>query len=194
MSEINIEIKTEILSKFETLNLETFVLICKIDRYKDKMTEPLYKCMTEQLVDLYKKELEKMTRDYNINHENGKHEEKVRKAVFVAKRTGFFRRWNKAAKLIEQKVAQEADEFFTHGEKLLSKPDEAALPPQVEDRGQKPVSENVANDQSRQAAPPTCENAPPTPQKPRKQGSRGKDRAADETPISPKSGKGKKKQ
>lgn len=187
MSELNVEIKTEIFKKVEELNLETFVLICKIDRYKDKMTATLYKYMTDQLATIYKNEFENTTGDYLIKRKEEKYERDAREAVFTPQKSKYLRKRNKAAKLIDRKVIQEAEAFFAKCEELLSKLDEAT---QVKDQSEVAASGNVVK------TPPdkVKKNAPPKPQNPRKQGSGGKDRAADEPPISRKSGKSKEKQ
>ncbi len=201
MSELNVEIKTEIFKKVEELNLETFVLICKIDRYKDKMTATLYKYMTEQLENIYKNEFENTTGDFLIKRKEEKYERDAREAVFTPQKSKFFCKRNRAAKLIDRKVIQEAEAFFTKCEELLSKLDEAA--PQVNNQSEEPVAETAVKDRSEVAAsgnvvktPPddAKKNALPKTQKPRKQGSSGEDRAADEKPTSRKTGKSKKKE
>ena len=143
MSEFNFEIKTEILKQVESLNLEMYVLFCKLDRYKDKMTDPIYKYMADQLFMLYRSEFGHMAKDYLLEREKERYETNSRRDILVPHRSWFFGIRNKAAKLIDKKVRQEADEVFEALKKLLSDPEDDEEESGVNERCEEAASDNV---------------------------------------------------
>lgn len=116
MNETNIE--TEILQKAETLNLEIYNLFCKLDRYKDKLVEPIYKYMSEKLCELYKEEFDRMTAQYFLDRKRERFQAQERAETLAPRRWrpwyffGLKTRENEAAKLIAEEVEQETKAFF----------------------------------------------------------------------------------
>lgn len=110
MNELKIE--TEILKKTEALNLEIYALFCKLDRYKDKLTEPAYKFMAAQLYTLYREEFDRIFAPYEIARAQEKYAHKKRRAKFVPREGWLFRRKNRAAKHFFERIKIEAEKFF----------------------------------------------------------------------------------
>lgn len=137
---IEVEIKTEILKNTETLNLEIYTLFCKLDRYKDKLTETTYRYMADKLYLLYREEFERMTANYLIERAQKKYEYKKRFGKLVPRESWLFRRKNRAAKYFFKKVCAEQNECFSKLEAQLG-----AVPARKSKTG--------ANNQSPQAAP-----------------------------------------
>jgi len=121
MNEFDIEIENEIFKKVYPLDREIFMLFCKIDRYKDKMIEPLYQYMAKMHFLLYKNEMEKATEKYLMDRKKERYEYESRDSIFAPEKRGIFHRRNKAAKLIDKKVLQDWDEYFEEAKKLLYK-------------------------------------------------------------------------
>lgn len=121
MSEFDIEIENEIFKKVYPLDREIFMLFCKIDRYKDKMIEPLYQYMAKMHFLLYKNEMEKATEEYLMDRKKARYEYESRDSIFAPEKRGIFHRRNKAAKLIDKKVLQDWNEYFEEAKKLLYK-------------------------------------------------------------------------
>ncbi len=165
MSELNIEIKTEIYKRVGTLNLETFVLFCKIARYKDKLTESMYKFMSEGLQKLYINEFSHVTGEYLIKRKREIYEREAREEVFAPKIGKFFHRRNKMAKLIDKGVAYSAAKLFEACEdifvdfrenvsaKILELVEELALPSGVNDQSEVSEPSNGVKERGEQAAP-----------------------------------------
>lgn len=137
---IEVEIKTEILKNTEVLNLEIYTLFCKLDRYKDKLTEATYRYMADKLYLLYREEFERMTANYLIERAQKKYEYKKRFGRLVPRESWLFRRKNRAAKYFFKKVCAEQNECFSKLKAQLG-----AVPAQESKTG--------ANDQSPKAAP-----------------------------------------
>lgn len=150
MSELNIEIKTEIYKRVGTLNLETFVLFCKIARYKDKLTESMYKFMSEGLQKLYINEFKHATGEYLINRKKEIYEDEARDEMFAPRRSKFFHRRNRAAKLIDKRIEREADKYF---EELRKYVEELAPPSGVNDQSEVSEPSNGVKERGEQAAP-----------------------------------------
>lgn len=159
MTETTIE--TEILKKAESLNLEIYSLCCKLDRYKDKLSEPLYKYMAERLYVLYKEEFDRLAAPYFLERSREKFQEQERRDTLEPRR---WRPWyflwlkireNRAAKLIVKQIGKETDAFFAACEKQLSASPETRNPPKtgISQRGQACGSTPGASVLSRQAAP-----------------------------------------
>ncbi len=116
----------EIIKQVEDLNLKTYELFCKLDRYKDKMTETAYKYMADKLFLIYQAEFEKLYGDYDIERTRKRYELKERRAEEVprARRiwwTLFIRvRKNRAATLIDEKTEIEAEGLFKEIEKQIA--------------------------------------------------------------------------
>ncbi len=159
MSELNVEISTEIFQKVYELDLEMFLLLCKIDRYKDKMTEPIYKYMAQIHFLLYKDEMEKATEEYLMERKKARYEYESRNSIFAPERKGIFRRRNKAAKLIDKKVAQDWEEYLEKCKKILSEGADKVT--KKEAPAAKPAPPSGVNDLSEQAARDNVAKAPP---------------------------------
>ncbi len=158
----------KMIEQIEELNIKTYELYCKLDRYKDKMTETAYKYMADKLFLIYQAEFEKLYGDYDIERTRKRYELKERRYALLPRSrriwwTLFIRkRKNKTAQLIEEKAELEAEDFFKELEKQL-------------------------------AAERTRLNIP---QNPEKTGSKKQDRGSDEPQEAPKTGishKGKEK-
>ena len=124
MNEMTIE--TEMLKKAETLNLEIYSLFCKLDRYKDKLSEPLYKYMAERLYALYKEEFERVSEPYFLERSREKFQARERRETLTPHR---WRPWyflclkireNRAAKLIVKEIEKETETFFKECENRLA--------------------------------------------------------------------------
>lgn len=159
MNEFDIEIENEIFKKVYPLDREIFMLFCKIDRYKDKMIEPLYQYMAKMHFLLYKNEMEKATEKYLMDRKKERYEYESRDSIFAPEKRGIFHRRNKAAKLIDKKVLQDWDEYFEEAKKLLYKvADEVA----EENKSAKdPEQTTGVNDLSEIAAPCNAAKTPP---------------------------------
>lgn len=125
MSE-SIIIETEILKLTESLNLEIYSLFCKLDRYKDKLSEPVYKYMSEQLYTLYKEEFDRITAPYFLERSRERFQAQERRESLAPRR---WRPWyflwlkvceNHAAKLIAKEIEKETKTFFETCEKRLA--------------------------------------------------------------------------
>lgn len=185
------------------LNIAFYELFCKYDNYKDKLSEPMAKYMAEKLFSTYKLEFERVFSEdyifteYTLKRAREKFETDERRGELVPKRWRawwslfILRRRNKAAELIEKTVEQETEKFF----------DECAKKLAAEREPEKTVSQTGVNNQSEQPAPANVaekkpapvKNAPPTAQKPSKQGSPAADPRASTKPEAPKTGKEKTK-
>lgn len=204
MNESDIELENEIFKMIYPLDREIFMLFCKIDRYKDKMIEPLYQYMAKMHFLLYKNEMEKATEKYLMDRKKERYEYESRDSIFAPEKRGIFHRRNKAAKLIDKKVLQDWDEYFEEAKKLLYKvADEVA----EENKSAKdPEQTTGVNDLSDQVEPcnvaktppdlpittlQACDElvkyAPPIPQKAPKKETRG----VDAKPKAPKQGRSK---
>ena len=113
-------IETGILKKVESLNLELFMLFCKLNRYKDKLTEPTYKYMADKLYFVYREEFDRMTVNYIIEREQEKYANKKRRKKLIPHESWLFRHKNRAAKYFYKRICIEADKLFTKLEAELS--------------------------------------------------------------------------
>lgn len=153
-------IETEILKLTESLNLEIYSLFCKLDRYKDKLSEPIYKYMSERLYTLYKEEFDRITAPYFLERSRERFQAQERRETLAPHR---WRPWyflwlkvreNHAAKLIVKEIEKETKAFFAACEKRLA----------------------------------LSSNEPPAPQNPEKAGTGKQDQQSDRLPNSPKTG------
>ncbi len=143
-----------------------FIRCCKLDRYKDKLSEPLYKYMAERLYALYKEEFERVSEPYFLERSREKFQARERRETLTPHR---WRPWyflwlkireNRAAKLIVKEIEKETETFFKECENRLAA---------------------------------ECKEQPPKdgqpPQESRKREAGGEDPLADAAHMSPKAGK-----
>ena len=180
----DMELETEICQKIDPIFIDTIKLFCKLDRYKDKLTEPAYKFWANSFFTLGKEGFDRMMGDYLIVREQEKYINKKRRKKLIPREGWFFHRKNKAAKYFFAQIVEEVRKFFEEPPVDKSVDGEAQTA-EVNDLIEQTVPRNVANDRSEQVTPST-------PQKPAKQGSGGADHKVDEQANAPKAGKEKK--
>ncbi len=171
MNESDIELENEIFKMIYPLDRDIFKIICKIDRYKDKMPESLYNVIAKMHIDIYQAEAEKATEAYFRKRKTDRYKYLARNELFVPekRKKRFFTHRNKAAKLIDEKIAQEWEEYLETAKKLLYKSDELATAG-VNDLSDQVEPCNVAKTPpdlpitTLQACDELVKYAPPTPQ------------------------------
>ncbi len=194
MNESDIELENEIFKMIYPLDRDIFKIICKIDRYKDKMPESLYNVIAKMHIDIYQAEAEKATEAYFRKRKTDRYKYLARNELFVPekRKKRFFTHRNKAAKLIDEKIAQEWEEYLETAKKLLYKSDELATTG-VNDLSDQVEPCNVAKTPpdlpitTLQACDELVKYAPPIPQKAPKKETRG----VDAKPKAPKQGRSK---
>lgn len=159
MSETTIQ--NETLKKFEGLGSDMYALFCKLDRYKDKMTEHAVKFAGGKLEWLFREEFDRIFASYILERTREKFQNRERENALTPRR---WRPWyflwlkireNRAAKLIVQEVQNDIVAFFDECEKRL-----------------KEITKNELS----------------TPQNPPKREEEKQDHKSDEPPKSPKTG------
>ncbi len=159
-------IEVEILQKIELLNNNTYAMCCRLTRYKDKLTEPLYKYMADRLYTVYREEFRRIYDEYEITYEQEKYTHKKRRGKFIPREGWLFHRKNKAAKHFTNIVKAASDTFFAEQESATA---QTCPTSGVNLPGEKSKSTNVVNVQS-ETSEPTCsankrgKNELPTPQ------------------------------
>lgn len=119
-------IKNETLKKFWELALDMYELFCKLDRYKDKMTEPAFKFAGGKLEWLFREEFDRVFAPYVLERLREKFKDQERRETLAPHR---WRPWyflwlkvreNHAAKLIVKEIEKETKAFFADCEKRLA--------------------------------------------------------------------------
>lgn len=147
-------IKTEILQKFKDLLVDEIILCCKVDRYKEKMTDNIYEFAMDKLDLLTREEFYHMTYVYLRERKKEHYENDTLDNIITPRRSWFFGMRNKAAKLIDKKIAQDAEALFAELKALLHGSDKDAEKTGVKDQSQEDALLNGA------ITPPAAQKSP----------------------------------